>query len=146
MEKDISTVVNHLNAIGYHHRVRTGTNPISLMPRASLMIRGLRRAKGPAQRKLPISLEDLRTLNGMIGHKQIDRQIQGATVLLGWFCMLRMGELFPTSDPNRPPGRHPVLVSDIDPLCGGNITHWGPHVGEITLRISGPKTDWLMDV
>ena len=52
--KDITTVVGRLNSISYFHRVRTGVNPISLMPRVSLMIRGLRRAKGPTQRKLSV--------------------------------------------------------------------------------------------
>ena len=123
--KDISTVVGHLNAISYFHRVRTGQNPALLMRRVSLMIRGLRRAKGPTQRKLPISIEDLKTLSGMTDHTKIDQQILWITVLLGWFFMLRMGELFDNNDQNRPAGRHPILMSDIDPLYQGNLAHTG---------------------
>ena len=48
--KDIATVVGHLNALSYFRRARSGFNPISHMPRVSLMIRGLRRANGPTQR------------------------------------------------------------------------------------------------
>ena len=113
------------------------------MPRVSLMIRGMRRAKGPTQRKLPISIEDRTTLHGMMDHIDIDQQILWSTVLLSWFFMLRMGEMFDNNDKTRPEGRHPLLMSDIDPLCKGNLTHWGDHVGEITIHISGSKTDWL---
>ena len=28
-------------------------------------------------------------------------------------------------------------------LCEGVITHWGPHVDEVMVYISGSKTDWL---
>lgn len=141
--KDITTVVGHLYAISCLRRVKSGQNPISLMPRVSLMSKDLRRPKGPTQRKFPISIEDLRTLSGMLGHTNIDHQILWAAVLLGWFFMLRTGELFDNNDLNRPAGRHPILLSDIDPLCQGNLTHWGPHVDEVTIRISGSKTDWL---
>ena len=93
------------------------------MTRVSLMIRGLRRAKGPTKRKLPISIEDLKELSDVIDHTQIDQQIIWRAALLGWFFMLRMGERFDTNDANAPPGRHPILVSDIDPLYRGKLTH-----------------------
>ena len=141
--KDIATVVGRLNSISYFHRVRTGINPISLMPRVSLMIRGLRMAKGPTQRKLLVSIEDLNILHSMLDHDNIDQQIVWAAVLLSWFFMLRMGEMFDNNDKCRPSGRHPLIISDIDLLCKGNLTHRGEHVDEIMAHISGSKTDWL---
>ena len=61
------------------------------MPRVALMIKGLRMAKGPTTRKLPVSLEDLRPLSGAANRSQIDRQIVRGAILMGWFFMLRMG-------------------------------------------------------
>ena len=58
----IGAMVGPLNAIGYFHRVKIGRNPLLAMPRAALMVRGLRRAKGPTRRKLPTSLEDLKVV------------------------------------------------------------------------------------
>ena len=133
--KDISSVVGHLNPISYFHRVKTGINPISLMPRVSLMIRGLRRANGPVTRKLPFSIEDPKTLNDMIEHDDIDQQVLWATVLMGWFFMMRMGEHLENNDQNRPASRHPLRMSGIDPLYKGNLTHCGSHVDEIMLHI-----------
>ena len=69
------------------------------MPRVVLKVRWLRRHKGPTQRKLPISLGDLRTLKGMIDMNQIDQSILWETVLLGWFFMLRMSELVGNKKP-----------------------------------------------
>ena len=60
--KEVSTMVTHLSAIGYLHRARRGINPLTQMSRVQLMLKGLKRAKGPANRKLPASLEDLRAL------------------------------------------------------------------------------------
>ena len=34
-------------------------------------------------------------------------------------------------------------MKDIEPLPHGLKTHWDAHVGEISIRISGPKTDWV---
>lgn len=50
-----------------------------------LIIRGLRREKGPAQRKLPITVEDLNDLRGMLVPIQIDHAILRASVLIGRF-------------------------------------------------------------
>ena len=123
--KDITTVVGHLNALSYFRRVKSGFNPISHMPRVSLMIRGLRRAKGPTQRKLPITIEDLTTLHDMIDHTDINQQTLWGTVLLGWFFMLRRGLLVDNNNKTRPAERHPLWLSDIDPLCQGNLANWG---------------------
>ena len=79
----------------------------------------------------------------MLDHDNIDPQIIWAVVLLSWFFMLRMGEMFDNNDKCRPSGRHPLLISDIDPLFKGKLTHWGEHVDEIMVHISGSKTDWL---
>ena len=136
-------MVGHLNAIGYYHRVKIGYNPVLAMPRVSLMVRGLRRAKGPTQRKLPISLEDLREVKNMMDLAQIDQYILWETTLAGRFFMLRMSEFLGSKNPNLPTDRHPLRMSDIDPLCGGKLAHWGNHVGEATIHISGSKNDWL---
>ena len=53
-----------LGEIGYFHRVKTGIKPAAAIPRATLMIRALGRARGPDRRKLPISVEDMGTLKG----------------------------------------------------------------------------------
>ena len=112
------------------------------MPSAMLMVRGLRRAKVPTHRKLPISVEYLRTLKGMLDLHQIDQQILRATMIIGMFFMLRASEFLDAKNPLTPAGRRPILVPDIDLLRGGKLAHRGPRVGEVTLRISGSKTDW----
>ena len=130
-------MVGRLGAIGYCHRVKTGIDPVAAIPRVMLMIRGLGRAQIPARRKLPISVEDMGTPKDMPGLMRIDRQILWATVLLGWFFMLRQSGLLDSENPLTPDGRLPILVSDIDPMCGGKLTRWGDHVGEIMVHISG---------
>ena len=57
--------------------------------------------------------------------------------------MLRMSEVLGAKNPLTPGSRRPVRVSDIDPVCAGQPTYWGPQVDEIALRVSGSKTDWL---
>ena len=106
------------------------------MPRAMLMVRGLKRAKGPTQRKLPISVEDLGTLKGTMDLAQSDQLTLWTATLLGWFFMLRMSEFLDNKNPLMPDGRHPLLMSDIDPLRNGKLTDWGTHVGEVTIHIS----------
>lgn len=101
---DITTVVGRLNAGGYFHRVTIGQNPTVDMPRVMLMVRGLRRAKGPTQRKIPTTIEDRMALNGMLDLGQVGQQILWATILLGWFFMLRMSEFLDTGDPLAPEG------------------------------------------
>ena len=141
--KDISTVTGHLNAVGYSHRVRVGENPILEMPMVMLMVRGLRRAKCHTRRKRPITLEDLKVLKGMLDLKNSDQLTIWAAALLGWFFMLRMSEFTDNRGPLPPEGRHPILISDIDPLCKGELAKWGDRVDEITIHISGSKNDWL---
>ena len=131
-----------MGEIGYFHRVKTGKNPVADMPRVMLAIRGLRRAKVPARRKLPISVEDLRDPKRMLDLDQIDEQILWAATPIGWFFMLRMSGFPDAENPITPEGRHRILISDIDPLRGGKLTHWGSHVDEIMVHISGSKTDW----
>ena len=74
---------------------------------------------------------------------RIDRQILLTTVQRGWFSTLRLGGLLDAENPLTPDGRRPILVSDIDPMCGGQLPRLGARVEEITVRISGPKTDRL---
>ena len=78
-------MVGRLGEIGYFHRVKTGIDPVAAIPRVMLMIRGLGRGKGPARRKLPISVEDMGAPKGIPELMRIDRQILLTTVLRGWF-------------------------------------------------------------
>ena len=71
--KEVSTMVTHLSAIGYFHRIRTGANPSTRMSRVQLMIKGLRRASGPGRRKLDFPLVDLRDLKGILTLKESDQ-------------------------------------------------------------------------
>ena len=141
--KEVSTMITHLSAVGYFRRIKTGRNPLKDMTRVQLMLKGLRRTAGPAKRKLPCSLEDLRALKGLLNLKDPDQIILWDSILLGWFFMLRMSEFLVNDDKNKPAGRHPLHVEDIEPLCQGTSTTWGDHVDEISIRISGSKTDWL---
>ena len=54
-----------------------------------------------------------------------------------------MGEIVFTTNPNVGKEEHPLLMRDIAPLFMGVRTHWGEHVGEVSIYISGSKTDWL---
>ena len=47
MERDVGTVQNHLQAIGYFHRVRIGINPLREMNRLQNITKGARREKDP---------------------------------------------------------------------------------------------------
>ena len=91
-------MAGNLNAISYFHRVKNGMRPVASMPRVMLMARGMRLAIGPTQRKLPIALEDLGALKGMLGLRQIAQSIVWASVLIGLFFMLRMIELLDTKN------------------------------------------------
>ena len=139
--KDVTTMAGRLGAIGYFHRVKTGIGPAAAIPRVMLRIRGLGRAKGPTRRKLTISPEDMGAPNGMPELMRIDQQILLTTVLRGWFFTLRLGGLLDARNPLTPDGRRPILVSDIDPMCGGELARLGDRVEEIMVRISGSKTD-----
>ena len=85
----------------------------------------------------------MRALKGLLNLKDPDQICLRATVLTGWFFMLRMGEFLTTNSKHAPPGRHPLHMEDVQPLCGGKPTQWGAHVDEISIHISGSKTDWM---
>ena len=136
-------MVTHLSAIGFFHRIKIGVNPLSGMARVQLMLKGLKRASGPTNRKLPFSVEDLRALKGLLNLKEADQLCLWVTILTGWFFMLRMSEFLVTNSSRTPEGRHPIFMEDAQPLHLGSPTHWGNHVGEISVHISGSKTDWL---
>ena len=136
-------MVTHLSAIGFFHRIKYGPNPLNRMSRVQLMLKGLKREKGPTNRKLPITVEDLRALKGLLNLKDSDQLCLRAVILTGWFFMLRMSEFLATKSKHAPEGRHPLYMEDIHPLCDGKPTQWGAHVGEISIHISGSKTDWV---
>ena len=105
--QDVTFMAGRLGSIGYFHRVNTGIKPVAAMPRVKLKIRALGRAWGPARRKLPISVEDMGALKGMIELMRIDPQILWATVLLGRVFALRLTELIDSKNPHTPEGRSP---------------------------------------
>ena len=141
--KEVSTMVTHLSAIGHFHRIRTGPNPLTKMARVQLTIKGLRRSSGPEKRKPPFSTEDIRAIKGLLNLKELCQFLIWAASLLGRFFMLRMSEFLATESKYKPQGRHPIRMNDVAPMCKGAPTHWGEHVGEICVHISGPKTDWI---
>ena len=75
--KEVSTMVTHLSAIGFFHRIKYGPNPLNRMSRVQLMLKGLKREKGPTNRKLPITVEDLRALKGLLNLKDPDQLFAG---------------------------------------------------------------------
>ena len=117
--KEVSTMATHLSANGYFHRVKTGHNPLKEMPRVQLMMKGLRRPSGPENRKLPFSLEDIRSLKGLLNLKDVAQITLWASILVGWFFMLRMSEFLATDSQRNPVERHPIHMGDIEPLCKG---------------------------
>ena len=113
--KEVSTMVTHLSAIGFFHRVRIGVNPLSQMSRVQLMLKGLKRASGPTNRKLSFAIEDLRALKGLLNLNDADQACLWTCILTGWFFMLRMSELLVPNSKHTPPGRHPILMEDVQP-------------------------------
>ena len=65
------------------------------------------------------------------------------TALHGRISILRMGEFLANNNKNMPNDSHSIRMRDIHPLSGGNRTRWVPHVDEIIIRISFPKTEGL---
>ena len=143
LAKAMSTITTHLSGIGYCHRLKMGDNPLATMPRLELTLRGMQREKGATARKLPFMLGDLKELRSMLDLRVIDQRIVWCSVLLGWFFMLRMSEFLTTNNKNMSADRHPIYMRDIEPRYQGQAAHWGPRVDEISLFISGSKTDWL---
>ena len=108
---DVTSMAGRQEAIGYCHRVKTGTKPVAAMPRVTLMIRALGRALGPARRKLPISVEAMGALKGALELMRIDKQILWAPVLIGRVFALKLSELIDSKNRLAPEGRSPILVS-----------------------------------
>ena len=82
--KEVSTMGAHLAAIGYFHRVRNGVNPLTQMSRVQIMLKGLKRAKGPANRKLPFPHDDMMALKGLLNLQDVGQLIFWVSAM-GWF-------------------------------------------------------------
>ena len=67
LNRDMSTMIAHLHGIWHFHKVKMGPNPISNMPRAQLMVRGMRREKGDTASKLPFTEQDMEMLESVLG-------------------------------------------------------------------------------
>ena len=145
LERDVGTVQNHLQAIGYHRKIQYGDNPLRSMTRLQFLMKGARREKGPAKRKLPVTTEDLNHVYNMTNWDNPDSVTLWCTVSIAWFFMLRMSEYLEKgpSDKYGRLGRRPLLMHEIEPLCGGKRVDWSGDVDEISIFISGSKTDWL---
>ena len=101
--KEASTMATHFPAIGFFHRVKHGVNPLTHMSRVQLMLKGLKRAKGPTNRKLPITLDDIRALKGLLNLQGPGQLCLWATILTGWFSMLMMSEFIVINSKHAPP-------------------------------------------
>ena len=142
MEKDHATAQTYITAITHYHKVRSGDNPIGGMKRLQLLLKGAKRLKGPTNRKLPVTVEDLKVVYDMLDvPNNIDNRILWCSVLLGWHFMLRMSEYVVTGKETTQ--RHPLHTQDIEPLHDGVRCEWGPEVNGVSIFISGSKTDWL---
>ena len=147
LERDIGTVQNHLQAIGYFHKIYYGRNPLRSMTRLQNLMKGARREKGPTNRKMPVTIEDLNCIHSSVDWDNPDSVTLWCTIIIAWFFMLRMSEYLETgnqkSQCDEKRQRHPLLMSDIEPLIGGKKCEWSERVEEISIHISGSKTDYL---
>ena len=145
LERDVGTVQNHLKAIGYHHKMQYGENPLKTMTRLQYLMKGARREKGPAKRKLPVTTEDLNQVYMSTNWSNPDSVTLWCTISIAWFFMLRMSEYVDKGPADRygKYGRHPLRMGEIEPLVKGKRTAWSGEVDEISIYISGSKTDWL---
>ena len=86
---------------------------------------------------------DIRSPKALLNLETIGRGILWRSALSGWFFMLRISELLKTNNKTMSEGRLPNRTRDIDPLGNGRRSLWENHVDEISVRIAGPKTDWV---
>ena len=136
MERDIGTVQNHLHAIGYFHKMQFGLNPLRYMRRLQNLMKGARRAKGPAKRKLPVTTEDLNHIYNMADWANPDSVTVRCAIAIAWFFMLGMSEYIDGG--GRASGdktRHPLTTDEIEPLRGGLRAEWSEGVNEISIYI-----------
>ena len=147
MERDPGTVQNHLQAIGYFHRLRLGRNPLREMMRLQNLMKGAKREKGACRRKLPVTVEDLNVIYSKIDWSSSDSVTIWCTISIAWFFMLRMSEYLelPTrGDASvEAKARRPLTMDEIEPMIDGKRCEWSEDVNEISIYISGSKTDWL---
>ena len=119
IERDAGTVQNHLQAIGYFHKIRSGINPLTTMYRVQNIMKGARREKGPTERKLPVTAEDLNRIYNKVEWGNPDSVTLWCSLSLAWFFMLRMGEYLekrPTEELNEDiDTRHPLQMDEIEP-------------------------------
>ena len=147
VERDVGTVQNHLQAIGYFHRVRFGNNPLREMARLQNIMKGARREKGPCKRKLPVTAGDLNCIYQKTNWDCPDSVTVWCAISLAWFFMLRMGGYLEKAPKEQKAQeylrRHPLQMNEIEPLVNGKKADWSQDVGEISIYISGSKTDWI---
>ena len=136
-----------MQAIGYYHKLRFRVNPIREMNRLQNIMKGARREKGPCERKLPVTVEDLNRIYDKVDWASPDSVTIWCTISIAWFFMLRMGgylEKRTRDDQNNEyDARHPLQTDVIEPTINGMRSYWSDDVDEIAIYISGSKTDWL---
>ena len=67
--------------------------------------------------------------------------------IVGLVVHVTYGKILGTNDPKSGPWgtrwtRNPLLMGEIEPLCDGIRVEWSEDVNEISIYISGSKTDW----
>ena len=147
LERDVGTVQNHLQAIGYFHKIMIGINPLREMNRLQNIMKGARREKGPTKRKLPVTADDSNCIYKKVNWDYPDSVTVWCTISIAWFFMLRMGgylEKAPQEHQSEDKAtRHPLRMDEIEPMVNGRRGDWSDDIDEIAIYISGSKTDWM---
>ena len=147
MGGDVGAAQNHLQAIGYFHRIKSGANPLRKMPRLQNLMKGARREKGPCGRKSPVTIEYLNRIYDKVDWENPDAVTMWCAIAIAWFFAMRMSEYLGKSTQNEHNkdnnARHPILADAIEPLIDGRRAEWPDDIGEISICLSGSATDRL---
>ena len=145
MKKRASTVSLYIAAISYVRRVQTCVNPCESMPMLRLLLQGMERIGGHTREKLPISRQDLITLQGRLDMTHVDEAIIFCVLLFGRYFMIRKSEYIGpvTKSTESPNHRFSVRMIDIEPHYRFKLAKRSEPIDSISLHIHGSKTDWL---
>ncbi|EQC24749.1 hypothetical protein SDRG_17359 [Saprolegnia diclina VS20] len=103
------TIRSKLCGVAWHHQVHRGYN-VALEPDHQLVLRGIERTDGPAQRKEPVSIGMLWQMRaGLDFNVPQQRSLWGAA-LLGFFFLLRKSEYL---HEGARPAMHGIRVKDV---------------------------------
>ena len=85
IERGVGTVRNHLRSIGYFYNVRGGVGPLKGMAMLQNLTRGATRRKGPSQRKMPVTADDLGKIYDATDWGNPDSATLWCSVDISWF-------------------------------------------------------------